>query len=80
MADHGTTTRDRADDLPTVCAQGVTMARVLDDPEQWRYHAQASRQLQLLTVKLTGTNRKSKSRGKLQIVQKMTARTRAANE
>ena len=69
---------ERADELPTVRAQGVTLARILDDAEQWRYHAQASRQLQLLTLKLTGTQRKSKSKGRLATVSKMSANTRRA--
>jgi hypothetical protein len=62
-----------AADQPVRVQMAIVCARILDNPDRVALHATTVRQLEGIVDKLTATTKK-KSRGRLAIVQSMTAR------
>lgn len=62
----------KAADMRGTVQQACTLAKILDTPDYAPMHAQVSRQIQALLTSLEGPKRKSK--GRLAVVQAMTAR------
>lgn len=60
---------------PVLVSMAVTCARILDDSDRVTLHTSTIRQLSDIVGKLTG-GRKTKSKGRLASVQRMTARAR----
>ena len=63
----------RADDVPAIVSQAITLAKILDNPDLQPMHPQTSRQLASLLASLDGPKRKMKS-GHLAVVSRMAGR------